>query len=169
LINTHSHITNLAKRIRNAGYNTRRLACACGLKPWQLNWYFLKLTGLSVHLAIFRVRQLDALYLLLQGLTIKDVAWELGYITPSNFWRDFKRVHGLTPATAITWHPSFKRVLAQHPLAVFFPAGKPPRTVKSDRADPAPSDRPARKPRFAERSRISSRGPAVLNLTELFN
>jgi AraC-like DNA-binding protein len=68
---------------------------------------------------------MDGLYLIGQGWSNGEVAARLGYKHACHFWRDFKLVHGVTPAAARRWNLSLPAALKRRPVALFHPQDGP--------------------------------------------
>jgi AraC-like DNA-binding protein len=81
-----------------AGYHACALAVKCGVSDRQLRRYFLR------HFAVPPQEWLDRLRrsreMLETGVSVKEIAYELGYKHPSRFCEAFKREFGTT-ATAV--------------------------------------------------------------------
>jgi AraC-like DNA-binding protein len=112
-------IRNWAARARAAHYRVQALAEACGVSMWRLNHFFLTRTGLHAHEWLARLRQMDAICLLARGLTKKHIAATLTYSHATHFWRDFRRIHRVTPGAALRLRLTPKAALERTPLALF--------------------------------------------------
>jgi AraC-like DNA-binding protein len=114
-----AEIRDWAARARDNGYRVEALADSCHASRWCLNHFFLTSTGLHVHEWLVRLKQMDALWLLDQGLQLKDIADALGYSDRAHFGRAFKRVLGMTPGDALVQHLNIAQVLSREPLLLF--------------------------------------------------
>lgn len=85
---------------REAGYRATRLAKDCGVSLRQLERFFQKKTGQTPQNWLNSLRQREAIVLVIQGKSIKEVAYDLGYKQVSHFSREFKRAHGIAPSGA---------------------------------------------------------------------
>jgi AraC family transcriptional regulator len=111
-----SDIKDWAERGRAALYQVKALAAACGVSRWCLNHFFLTHTCLHPHEWLARLQHMDAILLLAQGCTQKDIAAALHYSDAAHFGRAFKRLCGLTPGTALRQRLDLAAVMAQKPL-----------------------------------------------------
>ena len=91
-------VTDWEQRLQNARWQAQRLARACGVGEWTLRHYVRERFGLRLHAWITKERMSEASDLLAQGLTVKEVAWAVGYKQPSHFSREFKVFHGVGPS-----------------------------------------------------------------------
>ena len=81
------------------GYDVESLARLVNLSPSRFAHLFKAEYGVSVHAYVTRIRMNRACRLLFStNLTIKEIAEELGYITPEHFHTIFKKTFGVTPA-----------------------------------------------------------------------
>lgn len=78
------------------------VAVQLGLSDRYLGTLIRSLTGMGFrdHLRQTRIKH-AVVYLTDQRLTLKEVAWKVGYWHVSNFARDFKRETGRTPLDAL--------------------------------------------------------------------
>jgi len=86
----------LAKR---AQYNAKELAALCHVSLRQLERYYKQSFDQSPQTWLNETRLKAAQEFLLQGLTVKETAYSLGFKQPSHFCREFKRHAGTTPNT----------------------------------------------------------------------
>jgi AraC-like DNA-binding protein len=110
---------------RKAEYKVGRLALISGATIWQLEWFFRLETGMKPHEWLFRLRQLDGLFLIGQGWGYGTVAAWLHYKRACHLWRDFKRVYEVTPCEARELGLSAWAVLERRPLVLFGPGDVP--------------------------------------------
>ena len=75
----------------------RQLSTLANLSPFHLSRLFSKLVGLPPHLYLTQVRVLRAKKLLSQGLSIAQVAQDVGFSHQSHLNRHFKKIVGVTP------------------------------------------------------------------------
>jgi len=81
------------------GYDVESLARLVNLSPSRFSHLFKAEYGVPVHAYVTRIRMNRACRLLFStNLTIKEIAEELGYITPEHFHTIFKKTFGVTPA-----------------------------------------------------------------------
>jgi len=73
------------------------LSGAAFLSPFHLTRVFQQETGLPPHAYLIQQRIVHAKELLLQGWSLTEVAYELGFVDQSHFHRHFKRIVGVTP------------------------------------------------------------------------
>ena len=83
---------------RQARYRADTLARMCAVSTRQLSCYFARRFGQPPHAWLNEHRCHQARELLLGGLFVKSVAFELGFRDSAHFCRVFKRRYGLTPA-----------------------------------------------------------------------
>jgi AraC-like DNA-binding protein len=79
-----------------------QLALLAGLTPYHLVRVFHSMTGLPPHAYLNQVRLAQAKRLLLAGLPIADVTYEIGFADQSHLTKRFKRVYGITPGQMIS-------------------------------------------------------------------
>lgn len=73
------------------------LATLAGLSPFHLNRLFSKEFGLPPHAFQTQIRISRAKFLLRQGCTISQTAFDVGFVDQSHFTRHFRRLVGVTP------------------------------------------------------------------------
>lgn len=81
-----------------ANFNARELARLCRLSDRQLQREFCRYLGRSPQDWLNEQRIEAARQLLLSGLPVKRVAYELGFKQSSHFCRQFKEAGNLTPS-----------------------------------------------------------------------
>ena len=83
---------------KTANYKANELAVLCGVSLRTLQRHFSKnyQVKISEWLRAMRLRQ--AYSQLTSGLSVKEVAFDLGYKQLSHFSRDFKGYYGVTPS-----------------------------------------------------------------------
>lgn len=90
-----------AKTYIDAHYREDIALCALSnaafLSPFHLARVFQQETGLPPHVYLIQRRIAHAKELLLQGWSLTEVAYELGFVDQSHFHRHFKRIVGMTP------------------------------------------------------------------------
>ncbi|MBI4324332.1 MAG: helix-turn-helix transcriptional regulator [Chloroflexi bacterium] len=98
MITRISRVRHWESLARQARYRDRELARLCKVSLRQLQRHFQEVFGLKLHGWLSELRQCDALRILEEEKTVKEVAFQLGYTFAQHFSRDFKRFHGLTPS-----------------------------------------------------------------------
>ncbi len=79
-------------------YNVNDLSSALGYSRIQLNALFKKHFGISPHKYLINYKLNYAQKLLLNTtLTVSEIAYEIGYSTPMQFYETFKKTFGVTP------------------------------------------------------------------------
>ena len=68
-----------------------------GYSPTYFSKYFQKMMGVPFKAYVDQVKITAAKNMLLEGMTVTQAAFELGYETPSSFCRAFKRIAGSSP------------------------------------------------------------------------
>lgn len=95
-------ITLLAPRwfklARQANYRSDNLARLLGMGLRQLERCFHEDIGRRPKDWLNDRRMVDARHLLLEDNSIKETALKLGYRSPANFARDFKKCYAMTPS-----------------------------------------------------------------------
>lgn len=74
------------------------LAKHCGVSVRTLERFFLAAFGDTPRHWLKRLRILKAVEFLRRGHTIKETAFQLGYLEPSHLSREFKRYYGVAPS-----------------------------------------------------------------------
>lgn len=82
------------ERARKNAYQVARLARHAGTTRQHLNRYFHSRTGWSTQRWIEQLRMDDGMWLLRQGMSIKETAHELGYRHATHFSRAIRRFFG---------------------------------------------------------------------------
>ena len=121
-------IKDWAAPARDNDYRVEVLADTCHASMWCLTH-----TGLHAHEWLARLKQMDGVCLLVQGVEIKDIAGILKYSDPAHFWRDFKKVHRMTPGEARRNGFLLITALARNPLPLFSLAQAISPTAKTGR------------------------------------
>jgi two-component system, response regulator YesN len=81
-----------------AGLTLRALAKRFGISPYYLGKVFHRETGQSFHDLLLNVRMEKARQFLADPLlSIREIAYRVGYSDPSNFCRAFRLKFGITP------------------------------------------------------------------------
>ena len=100
-IGAEPHAIRRAKAYIDANYQQditlNDLSNAAFLSPFHLARVFQQATGLPPHVYLIQRRIARAKELLLQGWSLTEVAYELGFVDQSHFHRHFKRIVGITP------------------------------------------------------------------------
>lgn len=81
-----------------ADYNASKLAKLCGLSTRQLQRQFQRRLQRTPQEWLNELRMNTARQMLLSGLPVKRVAYELGFKYPSHFCQRFKSAHQMTPS-----------------------------------------------------------------------
>jgi AraC-like DNA-binding protein len=105
-----NNIKNWPELARLANWSVMALAKQCGVSVRGLELYFEKTLGVTPKAWLAEKRQEQAIKLLSQGISVKEVAAELGYKHAHHFSRTFKRLSGCYP-TQIAFSPQKLRVL----------------------------------------------------------
>ncbi len=88
------------ERARRAQFKVAGLAGQCRVTERQLRRHFLQKFKDNPHSWMARHRAEWARALLAQGLTVKEVAAEMGFTRQENFSRHFKRHQKVTPSAS---------------------------------------------------------------------
>ena len=91
-------IGNWEALAKEARYRCGSIAVNCGTSERQLRRHFLTVFGETTQAWLDQRRAIEALILLAQALSIKEVSFALGYKQVSHFCRLFKKAHGITPS-----------------------------------------------------------------------
>jgi transcriptional regulator GlxA family with amidase domain len=97
LMTSLSHIQNWPERAQQAKWSASVLAKQCGVSVRTLERYFLKYNKKKPKTWLIEQRQQQALELLHDGSTIKEIAGRLGYKYSTHFSRQFKSFYGICP------------------------------------------------------------------------
>ena len=97
-------LAGMREEARAAHYRARELARHYGICVRQLERLFRQHTGTTPQLWLNWLRLRDAALLLSQGMSVKEVAQELGYCQASHFSRQFKQQYGISPKQAQRTH-----------------------------------------------------------------
>jgi len=81
-----------------SNYSATNVAQRCHVSRRQLQRFFVQTKGQSPHYWLNELRQNKALVFMQRGDSVKEVAGQMGYSQASNFSRDFKRYHGVSPS-----------------------------------------------------------------------
>lgn len=81
-----------------AGYSARRLAKLCGVSMRHLRREFHRNVGCAPQAWLDGRRVLLAKGMLMQGESVKQVAYELGFKQPTHFSRKFRECHQVSPS-----------------------------------------------------------------------
>jgi AraC-like DNA-binding protein len=84
-------------RAEQSRYNVSALAKSCGCSPRELQRFFVAHSSMTPKQWLQRLRLLRAFELLRKGLSLKEVAFTCGYLTPAHFTTDFTAATGMTP------------------------------------------------------------------------
>ncbi len=87
----------LSELAKTSGYSAQRLAKLLGIGLRQLERQFQESLGIPPQTYLNQLRQTEAVVLLRQPFSIKEMANQLGYKQPSHFSREFAKAHGLSP------------------------------------------------------------------------
>src|SRR5215472_5677970 len=82
----------------SARYDARELARLFEMSPRQLQRKFSRYMKRSPQEWLNAQRIMASRQLLLSGVTVKEVAFELGFKQVSHFCRQFKKYHNVTPS-----------------------------------------------------------------------
>lgn len=73
-------------------------AMHCGINQQKLKYGFKKLYGITMFAHLKKCRMLKAMSLLLQGMSVNEVAYSVGYANHSSFIHTFKSYYGYLPS-----------------------------------------------------------------------
>ena len=91
-------IQDWSELARQARFNARRLAAVCRVSLRQLERYYNESVGQTPQGWLNEARFREAKRLLLKGLSVKEVSFELGFKQASHFSRSFKQRTGRPPS-----------------------------------------------------------------------
>lgn len=80
-----------------ANFKVGKLAQLCGITPRQVLRHVEKCHGLGAHVWLAGLRDKEAVHMLCEDCSVKEVALALGYTSAAHFCRAFKKDTGLTP------------------------------------------------------------------------
>ena len=112
-------VENWVEHAKAAKFSASGLARRCGVSLRQLERFFLETYGKTPQRWFEKLRQHDALPMLIEGFSVKETADALGYHQQSNFCRAFKRVHGMPPSH-VQRSPAPRREMSQNDKNVAF-------------------------------------------------
>jgi AraC-like DNA-binding protein len=96
------HIKNWLELARQAKWSASTLAINCGVSVRTLERHFLKQKGQNPKIWLIEQRKGQAIELLREGLSVKEVASVLHYKHPSHLTNDFKKQFGHCPSNCPT-------------------------------------------------------------------
>ena|SRR5205823_10514247 len=96
-------IHNWSDLARQARFSAKQFAALCGVSLRQLERYYNDSFGQTPQDWLDEARLREAKKLLLRGLSVKEVASELGFKQASHFSRSFKQRTGRPPSEYGTW------------------------------------------------------------------
>ena len=102
-IHNHQRWEELAE---TAGYQANMLAKLCNRSSRQLRRQFQSTVGCSPQRWLDKLRLRAAQEILISGLSVKEVAWTLGFKQSSHFCRQFKTATGMTPSQFAVLNPT---------------------------------------------------------------
>lgn len=82
---------------RLARFDIQKMASLCQISIRQLERYISVDYGRTLHEWLTEQRMIAAVQLLVEAQSVKQVSLTLGFSRPTNFSREFRRVHGLSP------------------------------------------------------------------------
>ena len=91
-------ITDWPERARKANWCVQELAEQCRVSARTLERHIRKRFGFCPHGRLVQLRMQQAVKQLLEGFTVKETAFELGYKNPHHFSREFKNHFGHPPS-----------------------------------------------------------------------
>lgn len=91
------HVQDWLKIAKQANWSVMRTAKLCGVSVRALELHFLKTWGMAPKVWLAEKRQKQAVELLGHGISVKEIAAELGYKHAHHFSREFKKMHGYCP------------------------------------------------------------------------
>src|SRR5262249_17798641 len=97
-------IDNWLSRAQPARFDVNVLAKLCRVSPGHLRRFFRVQFGFSPQSWLNEVRLWEAARLVCEGLSLKEVSFELGFADVAHFCRAFKRYHGCTPSQFASCH-----------------------------------------------------------------
>ena len=101
-----NHIQNWTERAWQAKWSASALAKECGVTIRTLERFFLKKFSKSPRLWLAEQRQKQAIKLLHNGSTVKEIANHLDYKTQHHFSREFKKSSGYPPSQFVIQGPA---------------------------------------------------------------
>src|SRR4051812_2393049 len=102
---------------RSAHYRTAKLAQLCHISVRQLERDFDEEMGRTPQDWLNEQRAVAARHLLLEGTELKQILKRLGFKQRSQFSRDFKKYHGISPSMFVSVNLTFKGVGAGNAIA----------------------------------------------------
>jgi AraC-like DNA-binding protein len=112
-----SKLQHWAILARSAHYRTSRLAVLCHVSVRQLERDFDEEMGRTPQDWLNEQRAVAARHLLLEGTELKQILKRLGFKQRSQFSRDFKKYHGISPSMFVSVNLTFKGVGAGNAIA----------------------------------------------------
>lgn len=94
----HARQRLLCSVLRSAQFDAHEMAGLCEISFRQLQRYIAADFGCQLHEWLTAQRMISAVQLLPETGSVKQVGLALGFSQTTNFTREFRRVHGLTPS-----------------------------------------------------------------------
>ncbi len=91
-------ITDWDERASKAGYQASILALSLGVSSRHLDRYLLIRFGVSTKVLLCKFRMDAALRFMNGAVSVKEIAYGLGFHHSTHFCRAFKRTYGCSPA-----------------------------------------------------------------------
>jgi len=91
------HVENWAALAGKSNWSAGKLAKMCGVSLRTLQRHFQAKIGTSPKIWLSEQRQCEARRLIVEGISVKETAWILGYRHAYNFSRGFKKQWGRSP------------------------------------------------------------------------
>jgi len=97
-VNTRlKHIQNWPQLAKEANWSVKAMATRCDVTVRTLEIHFRKVTGNTPKAWLVQQRQKQAKELLSNGVSVKEIAAELGFKQAHHFSREFKKCWGVCP------------------------------------------------------------------------
>jgi len=94
----HNTAKELETLAQEAGFSLTKLAKTYGFSERHFRRLLKRMLGIQASLWLADLRMRLARNLLVEGLLVKTIAYELGFSDPSSFCKAFRRTHDVSPA-----------------------------------------------------------------------